>query len=154
MKKLNIILSTTFIIAFCLSSMVLLSCKEKEPEIIDKPIVDKPTFKEPVDPPIAPTMGFFLNEWQAKTYVAPAYTETVITTSAPTTIITVDASNVLTKIPLTIFGHNANNWMTRMYNEPIFIKHLTNLKPNIIRWPAGSGSDCHFWNCNQDQQVL
>jgi len=151
MKKLNIILSTTFIIAFCLSSMVLLSCKEKEPEIIDKPIVDKPTFKEPVDPPIAPTMGFFLNEWQAKTYVAPTYTETVITTTAPTTIITVDASNVLTKIPLTIFGHNANNWMTRMYNEPIFIKHLTNLKPNIIRWPAGSGSDCHFWNCNQDQ---
>jgi len=139
----------TFAVCFLLTTN--LSCKQNEPVVVVKPGVVDTTFKAPVDPEIAPTIGFFLTDWQPKTYVAPTFTETPITSSGVTTTVTVDASNVLTKIPLTIFGHNANNWMTRMYNEPVFITHLTNLKPNIIRWPAGSGSDCHFWNCNQDQ---
>lgn len=129
-----------------LSVTAFSSCKDSNPAN-DKPVVVVPFIKDPVDPAIAPTMGFFLNDWQPKTYVTPAYTETAFSTGTVTGIVTVDASNVLTKIPLTIFGQNGNNWMTRMYNEPVFINHLTNLKPNLIRWPAGSGSDCYFWNC-------
>lgn len=130
-----------------LSVTMFSSCKDTNPGVTDNPVV-VPTIKEPVDPEIAPTMGFFLNDWQSKTYIAPSYTETALSAGTVTGVITVDASNVLTKIPLTIFGQNANNWMTRMYNEPVFINHLTNLKPNLIRWPAGSGSDCYFWNCD------
>ena len=67
------------------------------------------TIIDPVDPPVFSTMGFFLDVWQSKTYVAPQYTEAGVA-SNPETVVTVDAANVITKIPLTIFGHNANNW--------------------------------------------
>ena len=150
MKNISIKSYVFFIVIICFTMIMYPSCKQNDSVVIEKPVVKDTPFKEPVDPEIAQTIGFFLNDWQPKTYLAPVFTETTITSSAATTTITVDASTVLTKIPLTIFGHNANNWMTKMYNEPIFINHLTNLKPNIIRWPAGSGSDCHFWNCNQD----
>ena len=105
---------------------------------------------DPVDPPIASTMGLFMDGWQPKTFQAPPYIEGKIAADA-SAIVTVDAANVITKIPLTIFGHNANNWMSRMYNEPVFIKHLTNLNPHVIRFPAGSGSDAFFWNCDKNQ---
>ena len=101
-------------------------------------------------PVVESTMGFFLNDWQAKPYMAPQYDEDVAATN-PTATVTVDAANVITKIPLTIFGQNANNWMTEMYNQPDFITQLANLNPHVLRWPAGSGSDAYFWNCNYGQ---
>jgi len=95
-------------------------------------------------------MGFFLNDWQAKPFVAPQYDEDAAATN-PTAMVTVDAANVITEIPLTIFGQNANNWMSQMYNEPVFLNHLSNLNPHVLRWPAGSGSDCYFWNSDLNQ---
>jgi hypothetical protein len=128
------------------------SCSKKSdlPPDSDEPQTDDTTFIDPVDPPLAATIGMFLNGWQPKVFTAPPYTEAKIAVTV-SNVVTVDAANVITKIPLTIFGHNANNWMTRMYNEPVFIKHLTNLKPNVIRFPAGSGSDAFFWNCDKNQ---
>jgi hypothetical protein len=152
MGKLKYITSTFFIITLCLLIVTSQSCskaKDPIPPIIP-PVATDTLIKSPVDPAVAATQGFFLDYWQSKTYATPDYVESAVPGVATTTV-TVDASSVITKIPLTIFGHNANNWMSRMYNEPIFINHLTNLKPNLIRWPAGSGSDCYFWNCNQDQ---
>ena len=135
-----------------LSILIIYSCSKKQdsPPIVEEPPVDDTTFIDPVDPPISSTMGLFLDGWQPKTYEAPLYVEGNIASDAFTTV-TVDAANVITKIPLTIFGHNANNWMSRMYNEPVFIKHLTNLNPHVIRFPAGSGSDAFFWNCDKNQ---
>ncbi len=129
--------------------LVFFSCSKKKdaPPIIEDPA--DTTIIDPVDPPVASTMGLFLDGWQPKTYVPPQYTAGNITSNTET-VVTVDAANVITKIPLTIFGHNANNWMSRMYNEPVFIRHLTNLKPNVIRFPAGSGSDVYFWNCDKN----
>ena len=108
---------------------------------------DSTAIKDPVDPSVANTIGFFLDDWQPKTYVTPEYTADAAATNSAITV-TVDVANVITKIPATIFGQNANNWMSRMYNEPVFINHLTNLNPHVLRWPAGSGSDCYFWNCD------
>lgn len=108
---------------------------------------DTPVVVQPVtDPPIAATMGFFLDDWQAKTFAAPAYTEAAPVTAVTNIIVTVDASSIITKIPRSLFGHNANTWMTPMVTEPLFMDHITNLNPHIIRWPAGSGSDVYFWN--------
>jgi hypothetical protein len=142
----------SFISILIVSVVLSSSCSEKSdlPQAVDDPQVDDTTFTEAVDPPLAATIGMFLNEWQPKVYAAPPYTEAKIAATASATV-TVDAANVITKIPLTIFGHNANNWMTRMYNEPVFLQHLTNLKPNVIRFPAGSGSDAFFWNCEKNQ---
>jgi hypothetical protein len=133
------------------SVILFISCSKKssDPVITTDPVTPDDPIVAAVDPPIAPTMGLFLNEWQPKTYTAPSYTDGTIAPAAGT-LVTVDASNVITKIPLTIFGHNANTWMTPMFNEPIFMNHLTNLKPNVIRFPAGSGSDCFFWNCDNN----
>jgi hypothetical protein len=36
--------------------------------------------------------------------------------------------------------------MTQMVTEPSLINHITNLRPNIIRFPGGSLSDLFFWN--------
>ena len=97
------------------------------------------------DPPVAKTMGFFLNDWQPKTFTVPDYAEAKVPAS-PSTIITVDVSDVITKIPPSEFGHNANTWMTAMITEPAFLNHVANLHPHVIRFPAGSGSDAYFWN--------
>lgn len=132
----------------------IFSCKKtKSPSADPVPPTDTAVVVKPVtDPPITTTMGFFLNDWQAKTFTAPAYTEATPVTAVTNNIITVDASTVITKISLSMFGHNANTWMTPMVTEPLFMNHITNLHPHIIRWPAGSGSDVYFWN--QPQGVL
>ena len=117
------------------------------------------------DPPVAATIGFFLDDWLPKTFIMPASQEapTAAATAAGTSTsghfaegrgsgvtdtITVDASAVITRIPRSVFGHNANTWMTAMITEPAFMTHITQLHPHIIRWPAGSGSDVYFWNCS------
>ncbi|MFT3702564.1 MAG: alpha-L-arabinofuranosidase [Agriterribacter sp.] len=107
---------------------------------------DTTTVKPITDPAVAKTIGFFLDDWQPKTFTVPAYTEAAIPTEAATTTVTLDASNIITKIPTSTVAHNANTWMTQMINEPVFMNHITNLHPHIIRWPAGSGSDAYFWN--------
>jgi len=132
----------------------IFSCKKnKSPSADPVPPTDTLVVVKPVtDPPAATTMGFFLDDWQAKTFTAPAYTEVTPVTAVTNNIITVDASTVITKIPLSMFGHNANTWMTPMVTEPLFMDHITSLHPHIIRWPAGSGSDVYFWN--QPQNAL
>jgi hypothetical protein len=80
-----------------------------------------------------------------KNFQKPEYTETAIT-EATTTTVTVDAGNIITKVPTTVFGQNANTWMSPMIDQPLFMNHITKLNPRIIRFPAGSGSDVYFWN--------
>lgn len=100
----------------------------------------------PTDPATANTIGFFMNEWAAKTFTAPATTDVAKPTAAATSFVTIDAGTVLTKIPATYNTHNANSWMTQMVTEVPLMTHLTNLKPNVIRFPGGSISDMYFWN--------
>ncbi|HYD53604.1 MAG TPA: hypothetical protein VEA99_13295 [Gemmatimonadaceae bacterium] len=99
------------------------------------------------DPATAKTVGFFLNDWSARTFVAPEFTEAAVPATATVTV-TVDASSVLARVPSTIFGHNANSWMTRMVDQPAFLSHVTALRPNVIRFPGGSLSDVYFWNAS------
>jgi hypothetical protein len=60
--------------------------------------------------------------------------------------VTIDATKVITKIPPAIFGHNVDSWVTGMITEPAFMQHVNNLRPHVIRWPAGSGSDGYWWD--------
>jgi hypothetical protein len=102
----------------------------------------------PVDPPIANTIGFFLNDWTEQNFSIPAYEDAAISSSPASVFITVDASNIITKVPKPVFGQNANIWMTQMVTETGLMNHITNLRPNIIRFPGGSLSDVYFWNAN------
>ena len=105
----------------------------------------------PVDPEVATSIGFFLNDWEAKNFTLPSYTETSLPTNDVSSIVTIDASVVVTKIPKPVFGQNANIWMTQMTTETSLMNHLTNLHPNLIRFPGGSLSDVYFWNASPGQ---
>jgi hypothetical protein len=108
----------------------------------------------PVDPPVAATIGFFLQDWAPRSFTIPSYTEAPVPTAAATTFVTMDPASIITKIPKTVFGQNANIWMTQMVTEPALMSHLTNLKPGVIRFPGGSLSDVYFWNALPGQHPV
>lgn len=114
------------------------------PPPVDTTVVIQPA----VDPPLANTIGFFMDDWQAKTFIIPAYKDTAAASGGVS--INIDASNVITKIPRSIAGNNANLWMTQMVTEAPLMNHVTNLHPHVIRFPGGSISDVFFWNSSKN----
>src|SRR4051812_29338818 len=110
--------------------------------------VSDTTILPPVEPPIANTMGFFLDDWQAKTFTTPSFTEATPPTSGAT-VVTVDASAVITKIPLSASGQNSVWWMGPLSTQAM--ADVKNLHPHIIRFPGGNASNVYFWNAQQDQ---
>ena len=132
----------------------LLSCSKNNnngggttpPKTDSTPVVIKPQ----VDPQLAATIGFFMDDWQAKNFTVPTSVNTVTPPPSASYTISVDRSNVLTKIPRSIAGNNANIWMGDMINETILLDYITTLHPHIIRFPGGSLSDVYFWNANKN----
>ncbi len=112
---------------------------------------DTQQIKPQTDPALAATIGFFMDHWKEKTFIVPS----VVTSSAPaastSVTVSVDRSQVLSKVPPTLFGNNANTWMTQIINQPVLINHLTQNKPGFIRFPGGSISDLFFWNALPNQ---
>ena len=104
----------------------------------------------PSDHRTAPTIGFFLDSWKPKTFVVPSFNP-VAAPGAATITLTIDADSTITRIPLSEFGHNIDTWVARMSTQDTLLTNVTNLKPHVIRWPAGSGSDTYFWNCGPGQ---
>jgi hypothetical protein len=102
------------------------------------------TVVTPQDPQVANTIGFFMDEWSAKNFTTPAYQDGTAPSTAAVTV-NIDASTVLTKVPPTFFGNNANLWMGN-FTDATLLTHLTNAPPRIIRFPGGSISDVFFWN--------
>lgn len=107
--------------------------------------IDTTTIVSVTDPPVAGTIGFFLNDWQGRTFTPPAYKDTTLSPSASYTV-TIDASSVITKIPPYLFGNNSNPYMTPIVNQATLMTHLQDLNPRILRFPGGSLSDIYFWN--------
>lgn len=133
--------------SFLLNTALLLSCtKEKKAAPAPTPPVDTMVvIQPPVEPPLAATTGFFLDGWQGKNFSVPAYTDTVVPYQGGTKI-TVNPSAILTKVPLTLFGNNANPYMGQMVGEPILLNHIRALDPYVLRFPGGNLSSVYFWN--------
>src|SRR5258707_10742394 len=90
------------------------------------------TIYNPVDPLVAASVGFFLDDWQPKTFVAPTSTDvSATTTTATTDTINIDLNNVVTKIPKYIFGNNANQWMGQIVDQPSLMGYLKDLNPDV-----------------------
>ena len=102
----------------------------------------------PTDPATANTIGFFMNDWVAKNYTVSSYNDVPKPSGSATSFVTIDAGTITTKVVPGVYAHNANSWMGDMINDPSLINHLTNLKPNIIRFPGGSLSDVYFFNAD------
>jgi hypothetical protein len=101
------------------------------------------------DPPTSPTIGFFMDRWQPKTFAVPDSKQGPVPPDAASTL-TIDPDSIITRIPPTEYGQNADTWMGPMVTQPVLMGHLKNLNTHIIRWPAGSGSDGYFWNSGPD----
>jgi hypothetical protein len=119
----------------------------------------------PPDRPVPPTIGFFIDGWQPKTFVVPPFdpvaapamatssagpaaTPNPATPNPATSVATlfIDADSVITRIPLSEFSHNVDFWIGAMATQPTFLSNVTNLDPHFLRWPGGSASDAYFWN--------
>lgn len=94
---------------------------------------------------------FFLNDWQPKTAVSPKYINTPQPAGQATVTITVDLKDTITKVSKYVYGNNAVNWAGKMNNYPNLIKDISNLSPNVLRWPGGNLSNEHFWDAVQDK---
>ena len=108
--------------------------------------VDTTTVNPQVDPPLASTIGFFLDDWQPRSFTIPSSTSPASIPVTTAFTVTVDRSDVITKVPRSFASNNSNIWMTQLVTEPALMDHLTTLHPHIIRFPGGSISDVFFWN--------
>jgi len=102
----------------------------------------------PVDPSVAATQGFFLNDWATRSFTVPNATASPAITTAATDTIWVDADVVLTKVSKYLFGANSNLWMGQIVIQSSLMQYISDLSPNVIRGPAGSNSDLYFFNMN------
>ncbi|MDB5138847.1 MAG: hypothetical protein JWR12_763 [Mucilaginibacter sp.] len=99
------------------------------------------------DPAVASTQGFFLGNWAAKIWAAPATTQSVSKPSANGAVaVSVDLSQIITKVSTNIYGNNTNPFMGQYVTEPVLMNNITALSPKILRAPGGSLSDVYFWN--------
>ncbi|MDJ1470863.1 hypothetical protein [Xanthocytophaga flava] len=96
--------------------------------------------------PIVNTGGFFLDDWQPKTFTTPSYVPSDIPTTTNQTV-TVDASEIITRIPLSLFGVNSGWWNNAL--DPGILRSVRSLHPHIIRFPGGSSSNLYFWNASK-----
>ena len=131
--------------------VMIVSCKKGiDPVVVsprDTTVITTPVI--PVDPETAASIGFFMNDWLPRTFVTPPYTD-VPMPSFSGVVIEVDPSSIITKIPPSIFGNNANPFMTQMVTQPSLINHIKNLNPHIIRFPGGNLSSVFFWNAENN----
>ena len=100
----------------------------------------------PVDPTVAASIGFFQNDWKAKTFATPGVVAGAIGSGSATDSLTINVNKVITKVPVYVYGNNSNTWMGQIVTQPSLVGYLKDLSPNIIRAPAGSVSDVYFWN--------
>jgi hypothetical protein len=94
------------------------------------------------------TQGFFLDNWNAKNIVNPASVDVAQTTAAPTATVNIDASNKLSKVSKYVFGHNAAMWSGKINQTTSLMTDISNLSPNVIRWPGGDLSNNYFWDAS------
>ncbi len=141
----NRIFDLLFCVFICTAGIVVHSCKKSVGGGTIDP-TDTTTITPPNDPPFAATVGFFGNDWKAKTFSAPSAVAATPPSGAATATVVVDMSDVLTKVSKYIFGNNSNLWMGQIANELPLAGYIADLSPNVLRAPAGSVSDVYFFN--------
>ncbi|MFA9392139.1 MAG: T9SS type A sorting domain-containing protein [Prolixibacteraceae bacterium] len=95
--------------------------------------------------------GFFLDSWLPKTIQVSACDTVTLVTDAATVNIVVDVDSIITKVSKYVYGHNAAAWGGKLEQSALLVESLTELAPNIIRWPGGSMSDDYFWKATSQE---
>lgn len=118
---------------------------DEMPDLKNYPLSDEPDYS-------GYPQGFFMAGWQPRTAVVPEYSEAEAVTDPVTVAITVDFSDTLTKVPVYLFGDNANLWTGPMSDNVTLMKNITNRDMGVLRGPGGSTSDAFFWNRGYNQR--
>jgi hypothetical protein len=141
-----------FLVTTLLSCYFFQACKKNPSGTVISPVITTPSADTiPSDPSTASTIGFFMDNWQPKSFVKPINTTLQpLTTNAANVTITVNTGFVKTKIAPTYFGNNSNLWCGQLHTKSIMVNHLNNFQPRILRGPAGSVSDVYFFNANNN----
>jgi len=90
--------------------------------------------------------GFFLDNWQPRTFVAPDYIDTVQTNNPVNVSVTINYADTVTKVSNYLFGDNANPYTTCMSDNKTLMQYMTDRNMGMLRGPGGSISDEYFWN--------
>jgi len=133
-------------ILYC-SIILFVSCKK--PNIISPVILPVIAGADtiPADTSTAASIGFFMDNWAAKSFIIPAATiAQPLTTNAATVTVTINTGQVITKIAPTYFGNNSNPYIGQIGTDALLTGHLANIAPGFIRGPGGSLSDLYFFN--------
>jgi len=143
MKNLNKIL---LLIAGC--GVLFQSCKKDGSSNNGGGTTDttNTTIIAPTEPAIASTQGFFLDGWQAKTWIAPSTKAVTKPSASGAVVVTVDVSKEITKVSNLEYGNNTNPFMGEISTVPTLINNISSLSPKILRFPGGSLSDVYFWD--------
>ncbi|MDO8951645.1 MAG: hypothetical protein Q7U86_03410, partial [Draconibacterium sp.] len=89
--------------------------------------------------------GFYLDGWLPKSIETPAF-DTIFQTTQPATVtVTIDAGKTISKVSPGVYGHNAAAWGGKLDQNAQAVKDISNLNPQLIRWPGGSMSDNYMW---------
>src|SRR5699024_3582203 len=91
-------------------------------------------------------IGFFLDNWQPKNISAPEFVEQNKPEEELDSRIQINTETVITQVPQTVYGNNANPYNGQMGSEPTVIGYLNDLDPHLIRFPGGNLSNVYFWN--------
>lgn len=132
-------------VLLCTVLTIVMACNKRTPDKENGHIDTSGTVITVPDPAVATTIGFFMEGWAQKKFIAPSYLEKEQPTEAAHTV-TLDASVVATKISPALFGNNSNIYMSQMVTETNLINHIRQLHPGIIRFPGGNLSSLYFWN--------
>ena len=152
MKNIKI----NYVLMLACSMIILEGCKKNNAADSSTTNTNTGNTSNVITPPNTPvtskSQGFFLDDWQPKTFTTPTtYTTAIPPGGNAGTTVTVDVSQVLTKVSKYLFGNNTNPYMGQYVTEPVLMSYLTSLSPNILRFPGGSLSDVYFWNSASQQ---
>lgn len=101
-------------------------------------------------PLIAQPQGFFLDDHEAKDAVVPEFTEVLKPQADATVRVHVDAAEKIAPVSKYIYGNNVNVYMSQMVNQPVLLNHISQLSPNVLRFPGGNLSSLYFWNADKN----
>jgi hypothetical protein len=102
--------------------------------------------------PVMAQQEFFLNNWKPKIIQIPEHTEALKPSQPANVSLTINAGDTITRIPLYMFGDNANAYTGSMSDNKKLIDHLTDRNMGVLRGPSGSISDVYFWNRSEYQR--
>ena len=101
--------------------------------------------------------NFFLDDWNPLTADSFERIPADSFSFVPESIINIDFAETAFKISPYLSGYNQPAFRTvsrRFYDQPELVRHIRNIKPQLIRYPGGTAAMSFFWDKSRFQLPL